>query len=168
MTFTPDEKISEVLDLLRDENLGWISDEIEEAIAAGKPETFIVRESRSGGKKTFELGERISSGDASVSSEKTRIKLLPFSVGEQVEILASTLETYTAGIAKIIETISLRASEVHSNKTDGDPNITFTLVNNITDESFSLGGHDSASIEKTLKSIRGLLSDLTLRSEQDL
>ena len=55
MSFMPDPLISEVLGLLREEGLTWISEEVEEAIAAGNPETFIVREFKLRGQLRFEL-----------------------------------------------------------------------------------------------------------------
>ncbi len=165
MTFTPDPSISEVLGLLREENLTWISEEVEEAIAAGKPETFMMRQSRSNGKLNFELGQRISPGDASVPIEKTRIRLLPFSTEEQAEILARTLETYTIGIAEVIDTLSIRASEMQPRSTASDVNL--TLMNDVTNEEFDLSGHKKDTIQEILKSIRRLLSDLTTPSEQE-
>jgi len=164
MSFMPDPLISEVLGLLREEGLTWISEEVEEAIAAGNPETFIVREFKLRGQLRFELEQMISSSDANVPIEKTRIKLLPFSTKEQAETLARTLETYTSGVADVIDTLPSRINEMQPDETASDINL--ILMNDVTDERFDFDGQDRTTIMEILKSIRRLLSDLTKPSEQ--
>ena len=164
MSFTPSPPILEVLGLLEEEELAWISEEVEEIIAAGKTETFIVKESRLNGKLIFELGQRISPSDASVSSEKTRIKSSPFSIQEQAKILAGTLETYTIGVAKVIDVLPNRINEVRIDEADAD--ISLILMNDITDKEFKLNSQDETEITEILKSIQQILADLITPSEQ--
>jgi len=106
----------------------------------------------------------ISSSDANVPIEKTRIKLLPFSTKEQAETLARTLETYTSGVADVIDTLPSRINEMQPDETASDINL--ILMNDVTDERFDFDGQDRTTIMEILKSIRRLLSDLTKPSEQ--
>ena len=108
MSFIPDQYVSEILKQLREEDLEWMSEEIEEVISAGKSETFFVKESRLGGRLNYELGQQVSSdsdNDTSVSSEKTRSKLVAFSLEEQLQIITKSMESYTLGTADLITRI---------------------------------------------------------------
>lgn len=158
MSFLPDPLVSEVITLLESIELAWIGEEIEEVINGGKPETFIVNQSRIEGKLTFKLGEKISSSDVRVSGEKTRMKLSPFTLDEQINIINKILETYTHDVSNNINGILKRANTIHLNESASD--IELHLVDDESNEEFQLYTVDLGTIKKKLIVIQDLLLEM--------